>query len=93
MNILFEWDPIKAGSNFRKHGIVFEEATTVFSDSHSLTIDDPIHSMREKRFVTIGLSNNNRLVIVVHTDREERIRIISARLASRRERKQYEEKK
>jgi hypothetical protein len=94
MKMLFEWDPNKAKINIQKHGISFEEATTVFGDYRSITIDDPIHSGHEKRFVTIGLSSiKNRLVIVVHTDRGERIRIISARPASRKEIMRYYEEK
>jgi len=92
VKLLFEWDVHKAKSNILKHGISFEEASTVFSDSRSLTMNDPMHSGHEKRFVTQGLSVKNRLLVVIHTDRGERIRIISARPASRRERKQYEEK-
>lgn len=90
MGLIFEWDTVKAKSNLVKHGITLEESTTVFSDHNSLTIDDPDHSQYEKRNITMGLSINNYLLVVVHTERGGRIRIISARLASRKERKQYE---
>ena len=92
MGLIFEWDPNKAKANFFKHGVTYEESATVFSDYYSLTIDDPHHSLREKRNITLGLSVNNRLLVVVHTDRGGRIRIISARPASRKERRQYEKK-
>lgn len=92
MGIIFEWDPRKAKSNNAKHGVSFEEASTVFGDLLSLTIADPSHAQRaEDRFVTIGSSYLGRLLIVVHRDKDENIRIISARKATRRERKDYEE--
>lgn len=88
----FGWDSNKAQSNFRKHGISFEEATTVFSDSLSLTISDPEHSSQdEERFITIGMSYLHRLLVVSHCDRGEAIRIISVRKAERREKKYYED--
>ena len=90
MNTEFEWDPIKADSNQQKHGVSFVEAATVFFDPLSLTITDPIHSDAEQRFIISGLSYQRRHLIVVHTDRSDRIRIISARLAAPSERKQYE---
>lgn len=74
-----------------KHKVAFEEAATVFGDERSLTIDDMAHSEQEKRKITLGKSVKNHLIVVVHTERGERIRIISARKASRKERKQYEE--
>lgn len=86
----FEWDSKKAIDNVVKHGVTFDEASTVFGDPLALTIDDPEHSVGEYRFVTIGLSHQQRLIIVVSTDRENRIRIISAREATREERSQYE---
>lgn len=89
MGIVFEWDSNKAKTNVLKHNVSFEEATTVFGDSRSLTIENVSHSLYEKRYVTLGRSFNNRLLVVVHTQRGERIRIISARRASRKERKQY----
>ena len=88
--IIFEWDPQKAITNFEKHGITFDEASTIFKDNLSLTIDDPLHSYDEERLVLIGMSYKNRLLVVVHTEREESIRIISARKAVKRERKYYE---
>ncbi len=88
--IIFEWDPQKAKTNFEKHGITFDEASTVFKDNLSLTIDDPLHSYDEERLVLIGMSYKNRLLVVVHTEREDSIRIISARKAVKRERRYYE---
>ena len=91
MGLLFEWDERKAKQNLSKHGIAFEEASTVFGDTLSVTIDDLFHSVREQRWVTLGHSSKQRLVVVVHTDRSGRVRIISARPATRRERSTYEE--
>jgi len=91
MGLAFEWDGAKAKQNVRKHGVSFEEASTVFADPFALTIDDPQHSDEEDRFITLGESQRRRFVVVVFTDRGERIRIISARVATRRERKDYEE--
>lgn len=86
----FEWDPEKAHNNVAKHGVSFEEATTVFGDPLAVTIDDPDHSHGEQRFLTTGLSRRQRLIIAAHTDREGRVRIITAREATARERSQYE---
>jgi uncharacterized DUF497 family protein len=86
----FEWDPLKAEYNFRKHGVDFTEAATVFNDPLSLTYTDPDHSVEEDRYIIIGLSLANRLLIVAHTDRGEMTRIISAREVTNRERKLYE---
>ena len=91
MGLLFEWDERKAKQNLGKHGVSFEEASTVFGDTLSVTIDDPLHSMREQRCVTLGLSTKQRLLVVVHTRRSGRIRLISARVATRHERNTYEE--
>jgi uncharacterized protein len=91
MSIKFEWDPRKARRNLRKHGIDFDEATTIFADTLSITIPDPDHSADEERWVTMGLSNRQRLLVVVHTEEEETIRIISARMADHLERRKYEE--
>ena len=91
MGLTFEWDDAKASQNRTKHGVAFEEAATVFADTLSLTIDDPLHSVKEERFVTIGESALRRLLVVVHTERGDTIRIISARQATRRERKDYEQ--
>jgi len=88
--LIFEWDPQKAKSNLKKHGVSFEEASTAFQDTLSLTIDDPLHSIDEVRVVLIGMSNKNRLLVVVHTERGDNIRIISARKATKKERKNYE---
>jgi len=90
MPLTFEWDPLKARSNLAKHRVGFEEASTVFGDPLSLTIPDPEHSKTEKRYVTMGIAFTGKLFVVVHTDRGNNIRIISARRASRRERKTYE---
>jgi uncharacterized DUF497 family protein len=87
----FSWDPEKAASNLRKHGVTFGEAQTVFGDTLTLDIDDPTHSQDERRFVIMGLSERQRLLVVVYTERDpETIRIISARLAQARERRFYE---
>ncbi len=86
----FEWDPKKAEHNLRKHEVDFSEASSVFYDPLSVTYRDPRHSIGEERHIIIGLSANNRLLIVSHVDREERIRIISARVTTRNERKLYE---
>ena len=87
----FEWDKRKAASNFRKHGVSFEEATTVFGDTLSLTRPDPLHSDVENRFITIGRSHVHRILVVVHVDRGDNIRIISARRGTGSEKKQYAE--
>lgn len=91
MGLLFEWDEERSRSNLRKHGVGFEEASTIFGDPLSVTIADPEHSIREHRWMTLGHSAKHRLLVVVHTDRGSRIRIISARVATRPERKTYEE--
>ena len=87
----FEWDPRKAKLNLRKHRVSFEEATTAFRDPLSATGTDPDHSTDENRFVTFGLSSKDRLLTVSHTERSEAIQIISARRATKPERKIYEE--
>jgi len=87
----FEWDPVKAAENTRKHRVSFEEAATTFGDPLALTFDDPDSSAEERRFLTFGLSNQNRLLIVSHTYRRRRVRIISARRMDRSERRIYEE--
>ena len=88
--LIFEWDPQKAESNIEKHGVSFEEASTVFRDPLSITIGDPLHSTDEQRMVQIGISHKNRLLVVVHTERSGNIRIISARKATKNERNNYE---
>jgi len=87
----FEWDPKKANSNLRKHQVSFEEASSALSDPMAATGADPDHSIGEFRYVTFGISERGRLLVVAHTEQSETIRIISARLASRREKKIYEE--
>ena len=87
----FEWDADKAVRNFAKHGVSFEEAATVFCDPLAITYFDPDHSEDEDRFLTFGNSVDGHLLVVSHTDREDRTRIISARRATRKERKAYEE--
>jgi uncharacterized DUF497 family protein len=86
----FEWDPSKARTNLRKHGVSFREAATVFRDSLSITAYDPDHSEEEGRYITVGTSVSQRFLIVAHTDRGTRIRVISARELTRAERKAYE---
>jgi uncharacterized DUF497 family protein len=91
MPLSFEWDQNKAKINLAKHEVSFEEAATAFGDALSLTIPDPAHSQAEDRWILLGQSNQGELLVVVHTERGDNTRIISARLASRLERKQYEE--
>ena len=86
----FEWDPQKAKQNFKKHGVSFDEAVTTFYDPLSATFDDPDHSEDEQRYITIGFSSKNRLIVVAHTDRGENTRIINARPASNQEKKRHE---
>jgi uncharacterized DUF497 family protein len=87
----FEWDARKARINLAKHGVAFEEALTAFGDPLSRTISDPDHSIEEQRYVSMGRSARGRLLVVAHTERGDTIRIISARLTTARERRQYEE--
>jgi len=89
----FEWNPEKAVANFRKHGVSFEEATTVFSDLLAMNMPDPDHSLNEERFVLLGLSHRLRLLVVAYAERGTRTRLISDREATRKERRQYEEGK
>ncbi len=89
--MIYEWDPGKAKRNVRDHGVSFEEAATVFLDPLAMTYADPDHSNEEDREITIGYSANHRLLFVSHVQRRNRTRIISAREATRRERKQHEE--
>ncbi len=91
MSLTLEWDPTKAERNLAKHGVSFAEAATAFGDALSITIDDPDHSKDEERSITIGASYHGRLIVVAHTERGDRVRIISARAATRAERKSYEE--
>jgi hypothetical protein len=87
----FEWNPDKAKLNLEKHGVSFQEAATVFNDPLSVTFPDPDHSIGENRYVIIGISQFGQLLVVAHTDRGEKVRIISARKATRQERRFYEE--
>jgi uncharacterized DUF497 family protein len=87
----FEWDPVKARANELKHGLTFDEASTVFGDVLSVSGRDLAHSVGENRFVTFGLSSQGRVLLVSHTDRTGVIRIISARTATRKEKRIYEE--
>jgi uncharacterized protein len=89
MSLTFEWDPKKAASNLAKHGVSFEEATGVFADPNALTIPDPLHSASEHRQITMGCALNSKILVVVHTERGDNLRIISARRANARERKTY----
>jgi len=91
MALEFEWDPVKAELNLKKHGVSFDEATTIFRDTLSITISDPDHSDFEDRFIDIGISHRMQLLVVSYTERKDKIRIISARRATRTERKNYEE--
>lgn len=91
MGLLFEWDPTKARLNIKTHGIASDEASTAFRDPLSNTVEDPLHSEGEERFVLIGKSIGGRLLVVVHTERGNRISIISARLATNSQRLKYEE--
>lgn len=87
----FEWDPNKAARNIEKHQVSFDEAATVFDDPMFITFIDEEHSIDEERYITIGLSKYGRLLLVAHTEREERIRIISARKATKKEEQFYAE--
>lgn len=87
----FEWDGKKAEANEKKHGVSFHEAATVSGDALAVTFSDPDHSIGEYRFITFGISRMNRLLVVSHSDRKDKARIISARRATRKEREIYEE--
>jgi uncharacterized DUF497 family protein len=88
--VRIEWNPQKAAGNIRKHGVSFLEAASVFYDPLSATADDPDHSMEERRLITFGMSSAGRILVVSHVDREDTIRIITARPATRKERNLYE---
>ena len=90
MDLRFEWDEAKAMTNVRKHGVGFEEATTIFGDPNAITIFDVEHSDEEDRFIDIGLSASRRVLVVVYTERGTRIRIINCRKVTPVERRQYE---
>jgi uncharacterized protein len=87
----FEWNPRKAAMNRRKHNVSFEEAATVFSDPLAVTYYDPEHSVGEDRFLTFGFSGGSRLIVVAHVEGNKRIRIISARVATKHERQIYQD--
>lgn len=87
----FEWNESKAARNLRDHGVSFEEATTVFGDPLAITYPDPEHSDEEDRFLTFGLTSDGRFIVVSHTDRNDKIRPISAREMTRKERRDYEQ--
>lgn len=94
LSVRFEWDEDKAVANLAKHGVSFNEATTVFADTLGWTYPDPEHSVMEERWITIGLSEGQRILVIAHTEEDEAdtIRIINARQATRKEQKFYEEK-
>ena len=87
----FEWDAEKAAANLRKHGVSFDEAVTAFGDPLSVLLPDPDHSIGEERYVVLGMSSTSRLLVVAFVERPPRTRLITARLATRRERQDYEE--
>jgi uncharacterized DUF497 family protein len=87
----FEWDPAKAESNLRKHRVSFSEASTVFGDPLAATFPDPDHSAGESHYVTIGVTDRGCLIVVAHVERGRRIRVVSARPVTRREREFYEQ--
>jgi len=89
--VTFEWDARKAGANLKKHRVGFDDAATVFLDPFAMTFPDPDHELEDRREITIGCTMRGHVVFVAHCQRGERIRIISARLATRSERKHYEE--
>ena len=93
MGYEFEWDPVKAAGNFRDHAIAFEDASTVFADPLAILIPDPDHSDAEQRYLVLGMSTGGRLLVVAFAERGSGTRLISARRATRRERRQYEEPK
>ncbi len=90
MRLIFEWDEIKAKANFKKHKVSFEEGKTIFNDPFLFTFPDDKHSTHEERFVNIGVSVQGRILILTHTERKGKIRIISCRKATPRERSFYE---
>ena len=90
MTFIFEWDDRKAKTNARKHGVTFVEATTIFSDPYLISFSDEAHAENEDRFISIGQSERGRVLLVVHTDRDNSIRLISCRKATAQERMYYE---
>ncbi len=93
MGYIFEWDPVKAETNVRKHGVTFDEGSTIFGDPLNLLMADPDHSLDEERYVLLGISNRRRLLVVAFAERPPRTRLISARRATRQERRRYEEER
>lgn len=91
MKLEFEWDIQKLKSNYNKHGVSFDEALTVFDDENAAFLEDPDHSIYENRYIIIGYSIYNNLLFISFTERENRIRLISARKATKNERKRHEE--
>ena len=90
MELSFEWDQRKAEANLIKHGASFKEAITIFGDILSVTRSDPDHSQTEARYITMGMSIRHRILVVVHADRGDKVRLISARPATRAEQRNYE---
>ncbi len=90
MSLVFEWDENKSRENQKKHGVSFEEAKTIFNDPFAITVYDPDHSINEDRYIDLGLSSKGRFLVVFYTERGSRIRLISSREATRRERRNYE---
>ena len=91
MELIFEWDEGKAKLNFQRHKVSFEEGKTIFNDPVLFTFLDKEHSLDEERFINIGFSANGRILVLTHTERQDKIRIISCRRATERERRFYEE--
>lgn len=91
MAYTFEWDAAKADNNRRTHGVTFDEASTVFGDPLAILLPDPDHSVKEQRYLVLGMSNRRRLLVVAFAERPPRTRLISARRANRKERRRYEE--
>jgi len=91
MKVTFEWDEVKAGQNLRKHGVAFDEGKTIFNDPFLLTFPDVDSSEREERYVNIGSSAKDRVLVLIHTERQGKVRIISCRKATASERRHYEE--
>lgn len=91
MKLTFEWDEVKAKANIQKHKVSFEDGKTIFNDPFLFTFTDEKHSTNEERFINIGLSANGRILVLTHTERQDKIRIISCRKATAREKKFYEE--
>ena len=91
MALEFEWDPLKSLQNIKKHGVSFREGMTAFADKLSYTISDPEHFFGEYRFLLLGYSSSDNLLVIAHTERGDRIRIISARRATKQEHEQYKQ--